>query len=243
MKSRPAPRRQGPTGDGTRVASGQRGEPGGLVVPPRHSLQRKWHVVEAGENLIRISKRYYGEGARWRLIQKANPDTVGPNGEVGQGKRIVIPELEREQAPGASRPVRAGSGDQAATRAGTITVKPGQTLSELALTYLGSSGLARQLFEANRDVLDDPDDVNPGDVLRLPKPERIVRPSAKKKPAPDGDSQTYTVKSGETLSSIAQKVLGKSSQWRRLYNANRGQLDSPHSVPPGMKLTIPKDGV
>ena len=226
-------------GDGTQVAR----ERGDNVVPARTPQRRlRWHVVAPGENLIRISKRYYGAGKHWRVIQEANPDTIGPNGRIRQGTRIVIPDLEREQAPAASQPARSGVG-QTVTGGKTITVEPGQTLSSLALTYLGSSGLVSQLFEANRDVLNSPDVLKPGVVLRLPAPQQIVRPIARTRPPASDDANTYTVKSGETLSSISAKVLGESSRWQRLYNANRSQLKSPHSLAPGMKLTIPKDGV
>lgn len=53
-----------------------------------------------------------------------------------------------------------GGGEQ------THTVKRGDTLSELGQQY----GVAwRDIFEANRDQLDDPDKINVGQKLRIPK--------------------------------------------------------------------------
>jgi hypothetical protein len=49
----------------------------------------------------------------------------------------------------------------------TYTVKSGDSLSKIASHYEGVSW--REIFEANRDQLDDPDVIQPGQVLRIPK--------------------------------------------------------------------------
>jgi nucleoid-associated protein YgaU len=51
---------------------------------------------------------------------------------------------------------------------------------------------------------------------------------------------TYTVRKGDTLSAIAQREYGDASAWRRIYEANRGQIDNPDLIHPGQELTIPK---
>ena len=50
----------------------------------------------------------------------------------------------------------------------TYTVKAGDTLSAIAKEHLGSAGSYMKIFEANKDVLTDPDKIKPGQVLRLP---------------------------------------------------------------------------
>jgi nucleoid-associated protein YgaU len=50
----------------------------------------------------------------------------------------------------------------------------------------------------------------------------------------------YTVKSGDTLSSIARQVYGNSGRWREIYEANRDQLPRPESLRPGQVLRIPQ---
>jgi len=52
-------------------------------------------------------------------------------------------------------------------------------------------------------------------------------------------SQTYTVVAGDTLSHIAQRLLGKASAWHAIYDANRDQLDDPDVIHPGQVLQIP----
>jgi nucleoid-associated protein YgaU len=50
----------------------------------------------------------------------------------------------------------------------TYTVKPGDSLSKIAQRHYGDAGKWRAIFDANRDQLDDPDLIHPGQVLKLP---------------------------------------------------------------------------
>jgi nucleoid-associated protein YgaU len=52
-----------------------------------------------------------------------------------------------------------------------------------------------------------------------------------------GGEETYTVKSGDTLSAIGQH---HGVAWRDIYEANRDQLDDPDKIRAGQKLRIPK---
>lgn len=47
-------------------------------------------------------------------------------------------------------------------------VKPGDTLSGIALKYYGNAHEYMKIFEANRDILDNPDLIKPGQKLRIP---------------------------------------------------------------------------
>ena len=49
----------------------------------------------------------------------------------------------------------------------------------------------------------------------------------------------YTVQKGDTLSHIAKAQYGKASQWSRIFEANRDQLDDPDRIQPGQVLRIP----
>ncbi len=50
----------------------------------------------------------------------------------------------------------------------TYRIMPGDSLSQIAGRLLDSAARWRELYELNRDVLDDPDDLEPGTVIRLP---------------------------------------------------------------------------
>ena len=50
----------------------------------------------------------------------------------------------------------------------TYTVKAGDTLSKIAKEHFGDANAYHKIFDANRDILSDPDKIKPGQVLKLP---------------------------------------------------------------------------
>jgi LysM repeat protein len=51
----------------------------------------------------------------------------------------------------------------------------------------------------------------------------------------------YTVKSGDTLSGIAQTYYHKASDWQWLYHENDSRISDPNEIYPGQSLTVPAD--
>lgn len=50
----------------------------------------------------------------------------------------------------------------------SYTVEKGDTLSHIAKQFYGKSSQWKLIFDANRDQLDDPDKIFPGQVLTIP---------------------------------------------------------------------------
>jgi nucleoid-associated protein YgaU len=50
----------------------------------------------------------------------------------------------------------------------TYTVKSGDTLSKIAKEHLGDANAYMKIFDANKDQLNDPDKIKPGQVLKIP---------------------------------------------------------------------------
>ncbi len=50
----------------------------------------------------------------------------------------------------------------------TYTVKSGDTFSKIAKEHLGDAGAYMKIFDLNKDQLTNPDQIKPGQVLRLP---------------------------------------------------------------------------
>lgn len=50
----------------------------------------------------------------------------------------------------------------------TYTVERGDTLSQIAKQFYGKASEWNTIFQANRDQLDDPDLIQPGQVLKIP---------------------------------------------------------------------------
>jgi nucleoid-associated protein YgaU len=66
--------------------------------------------------------------------------------------------------------IQATGGPDAASQSAerTYTVQPGDTLSKIAKEQLGNANEYPAIFAANRDQLDNPDHIMPGQVLKLP---------------------------------------------------------------------------
>ena len=64
-----------------------------------------------------------------------------------------------------------------------------------------------------------------------------VQPPPPSDPAPTGS--TYTVRSGDTLGSIA---AGLGTSWRALYDANRDRVSNPNAIYVGQVLRVPSGG-
>ena len=52
----------------------------------------RYHVVEQGDNLGNISRKYYGEFRRWKDIAEANKDILPDPNKLKIGMKLVIPE-------------------------------------------------------------------------------------------------------------------------------------------------------
>jgi len=57
---------------------------------------------------------------------------------------------------------------------------------------------------------------------------------------PVAGTKTYVVKSGDSLSEIAQREMGDGDRWKELYEANKEAIgDNPDLIHAGTELTIP----
>ena len=110
----------------------------------------------------------------------------------------------------------------------TYTVKSGDTLSGIAAEQLGDADRWPEIFALNRDVIEDPDKIFPGQVLTLP----AATPT-------DPPPRIYTVRRGDTLSGIAEKELGDASRWPEIFELNRDVIDDPDKIFPGQLLLLP----
>jgi nucleoid-associated protein YgaU len=77
----------------------------------------------------------------------------------------TVPEWQSEVE--AYIDVTGGGAAQAPASPKTYTVKPGDTLSKIAKMHLGDANAYMRIFEMNKDQLSDPDQIKPGQVLRI----------------------------------------------------------------------------
>ena len=163
-------------------------------------------IVKPGETLSEIAERH---GVSLTRLMQAN-GISNPNLVVaGQSLRL----------PGSSA---AGAGS---SRGGSVTVQPGDTLSDIA----DRQGVSlNQLMQANG--ITNPNMVVAGQKLVLPGSRRSTAAAAPRALP----TAPYTVKSGETLSEIADR-FGTSTE--RLIKVNG--ISNPNLVVAGTRLAIP----
>jgi nucleoid-associated protein YgaU len=63
--------------------------------------------------------------------------------------------------------VKSGSSSTAKSEK-TYEVKSGDTLSKIARQEYGSASEWKRIFDANQDILKDPDKIYPGQMLKIP---------------------------------------------------------------------------
>ena len=126
----------------------------------------RFHDVRRGESLTSICRHYYGDISL--LAELARFNSIDNTDALPIGRRLRIPEAgdlvrgrqaEPQQSDQASLPPRSPN---------NYTVQEGDNLSTIAQRMLGSSRRYLAIYELNRDVLDSPDDLKPGMVLRIP---------------------------------------------------------------------------
>jgi len=109
------------------------------------------------------------------------------------------------------------------------TWRDGDTFTSVARAYYDSMAHVRLLRLANEGRTER--DLSAGDRILVPAVD------------PDGSLETtrfYTVVEGDTLSSIAQKVYGDPSKYRKIFDANRDVLVDENTLALGQELRIPR---
>jgi len=110
--------------------------------------RREWHDKELWGN------RGYLVGGPKRRPKEEELSHRRPSYEYKEEEEV----MEKTEP----RPQRAASDT-------SYTVKKGETLGEISGKVYGTSKSWRRLYEANRDILKDPNHLTPGQVLRIPQ--------------------------------------------------------------------------
>jgi len=64
--------------------------------------------------------------------------------------------------------VEGGSSSTAPSPDNIYEVQPGDSLSKIAKRHYGNANAWNKIFEANKDILNDPDKIFPGQKLKIP---------------------------------------------------------------------------
>lgn len=128
-------------------------------------------------------------------------------------------------------------------------VQEGENLSTIARMHYGDGTYWPILAEVNKDQLIKNNQVSEGTRLIIPKrSDELFNTEWISSKQAVGVNQTplkrqrggpITVKSGDTLSSLASVHLGNSMKWKHLLQANQDRLDRPEELQVGMTLRLP----
>ena len=171
------------------------------------------------------------------------PDAVGsdpfapapaPEGSTASAAPVPAPEPSPASVPPATGD-GGGGGVASLPEMGTLMpyyIRRGDTLGDIAAAVYGDKSQWRKLAEENK--LSDPSRIYAGDVLFYTLTEKSKNFATAYEAS---GRTTMTVSKGDTLSSIAAKVLGSQQEWRTLWKMNP-RLKNPDRLVVGMVLAF-----
>ncbi len=120
---------------------------------------------------IQVAKSYHMQGSADERDDKLYfHGTVNSQDEVNKIWDAIktVPDWRNDIVGDIKASGQSGAAAGSSQTGTTYTVKPGDTLSRIAKQHLGNANAYMAIFEANRDQLKDPDEIKPGQVLKIP---------------------------------------------------------------------------
>lgn len=175
-----------------RMVSGPESEP---PLPPgfvaesdagESSSNAKFHEVRAGESFFSICRQHYNDTRLAKALARFNG--IDDPTALKIGRRLAIPSAQELGGgpPTSVAPVVSASANPTTAPAlrvireatttvalaqksavSTYKVRAGDSLRQIAQRFLGSKSKWKKLHDLNRSIIDDPDNLKVGTVLRL----------------------------------------------------------------------------
>jgi nucleoid-associated protein YgaU len=202
----------GSTGStGSGTSSGLGGSSSNGSTPASTGGQRT-HVVAAGETLTSIAQAEYGDGSQYNKILAANPKLDPRKIKVGQ--KLVIPD--------ASAPVVTASGSSAASPGRSDSTGGGTgAFANFGTGSTGTGSTGAASGSAGTNV-------------------RNGSGGTSGNGSGASSGKTYTVRAGDSLQKIAQKLYGSTDRWEKIYQLNKSKIGSnPQHIKVGQVLQLP----
>ncbi len=123
------------------------------------------YIVQPGDNLWKISAKFFGDGSHWRQIYTDNTNIIRNPNILRTGWRLKIYLTAGNgltgaaSTPGAASPFNGSS----------YVVQQGDNLWKIAGEIYGKTGRWRDIYEANRSVLANPERIYAKQVLMIPR--------------------------------------------------------------------------
>lgn len=178
-------------------------------------------------------------------IPEASAEMPAPSADVAQGdvpppdippsdvpppaEDVPPPVQESVAAPPVSEPVpeQAQAGG-ASGGTSDYTTRSGDTLMKIAFETYGDLMRWREILEANRDNIPNPNRIPAGTVLKLATPATPV--------VIEKNGERYNIRRGDTLGKISRELYGTPSKWKALWKNNRQLIKNPNKIYAGFDL-------
>ena len=119
------------------------------------------YTIRKGDSFAKIARKILGDEKWTKAIVRENPGVDPFRLQVGDV--IRLPDIA---ALGAERGARKAGAEK--TRGKSYIVKENDSLCKIAEKVFGDKRLWKKIYDANRDILLDPDSLIPGMELRIP---------------------------------------------------------------------------
>jgi nucleoid-associated protein YgaU len=145
----------------------------GLPARTEPAAPARQYRIKEGDTLWSIASDQYGDGKLHEKVAAFNKDRLTKGGQLREGATLLLPDRavltgDRRAQAASPTPEPAVRPSKTATKKGSYTVKPGDTLGAIAKRELGSAGRWEEIMDLNSAQLDDETDLKIGMVLKLP---------------------------------------------------------------------------
>jgi phage tail protein X len=106
-------------------------------------------------------------------------------------------------------------------------VRRGDTLMKIAFEHYGDLYRWKEIYEANRQAIKDPNHVPPGTKIVLSDAGMV---------SIERNGERYLIKRGDTLGTISGDVYGTRAKWKKLWENNRQLIKDPNKIYAGFSL-------
>ena len=100
------------------------------------------------------------------MSQNGKPDFSNVSGGVTSTEAAAPAKPDFSNVTGGVQSTEASVGGDVGEQ--QYTVVKGDTLSHIAMSFYGKASKWHAIYDANRDQLDNPDKIHPGQVLKIP---------------------------------------------------------------------------
>jgi nucleoid-associated protein YgaU len=161
----------------------------------------------------------------------ASPSTAPPAGSpdpaAAPGASPASPTAATATTPDPA-PVAASAAATGGGGTDSYTVQDGDTLMKIAFDTYGDVYKWKDLYDANKDKISNPNSISKGLVLKIDKPATAA--------SIDKNGDKYLIKKGDTLGKISGTLYGTQSKWKELWENNKQLIRNPNKIFAGFYL-------